>query len=148
MLGGPGASPFPTAGGIQAKQPTTFDAAKAMAGTSEVQEPVNSSKSPDQSNNWLSDETVAPFKEGLHNRALVGMTAFRNTLAQTWKPAQAFPPKGSILVGGMVELESPLAFIVLDISTAWDPKTKSFEQRCMNLKVRRISPKTQRPLAR
>jgi len=152
MIGKPGASPFSTAGGMPAKPSTALDAAKAMAGAtsgaSAVREPVPSKKSSDQPHTWFSEDTAPPFPEALHTRALIGMRAFRNTLAQNWKPAQAYPPKGSILVGGMVELESPMAFIVLDITTAWDPKTKNFEQRCMNLKVRRISPKTQRPLMR
>jgi len=148
MLGKSGTSPFPTAGGMPAKPPTALDAVKTMAGASTVQEPAPSKKSSDQPHNWFSDDAAPPIPEALHTRALIGMRAFRNTLAQKWKPAQAYPPKGSILVGGMVELESPMAFIVLDITTAWDPKTKAFEQRCMDLKVRRISPKTQRPLMR
>jgi hypothetical protein len=40
--------------------------------------------------------------------------AFKQKFAQTWRPAPNYPPRGSILVSGLVELDSPKAWLVFD----------------------------------
>jgi hypothetical protein len=43
-----------------------------------------------------------------------GIMAFKQKFAQTWKPAPNYPPRGSILVSGLVEVDSPKAWLVFD----------------------------------
>ncbi len=73
--------------------------------------------------------------------------AFKSKLAQTWKPAPHYPPKGSIIISGMVELESTRAYLVFDVKSAWDPKTKEFDARSTIVVLRRWQLKKQGPAA-
>lgn len=74
------------------------------------------------------------------------LMAFKTTFLQTWKSARTYPPRGSIIVSGLVELDAPRAWLVVDIKAAWDPKTKSFDRKSMNLSIRRMQMKKQAPL--
>ncbi|KAF5872036.1 uncharacterized protein Bfra_009063ia [Botrytis fragariae] len=62
------------------------------------------------------------------------------------RPTQNLHPRGSITVSGFVELESDRAFLVFDVIAAWDPKKKEFDAGSMQLKLRRMQRKKQRPI--
>ncbi|EHK96289.1 hypothetical protein M7I_7996 [Glarea lozoyensis 74030] len=81
----------------------------------------------------------------LQQRFFAPLLAFRSKLMQTWRPAPSYPPRGSILVSGMVELESSRAYLVFDVRAAWDPKEKAYDARSMQLKLRRFQFKQQGP---
>lgn len=87
-----------------------------------------------------------PYLIGLKLHALRAYVAFKQKFAQTWRPAPNYPPRGSILVSGLVELEAPLAWIVVDVKAAWDPKTKSYDSRSMQMMLRRLQMKRQGPI--
>lgn len=74
--------------------------------------------------------------------------AFKMKFAQTWRPAPNYPPRGSIIVSGLIELDSPKAWIVVDVKAAWDPKTKQYDARSMQVVMRRLQMKTQAPVGR
>lgn len=97
-----------------------------------------------QSNQEEKDNALVPLKTHLMN----AYTAFRTKFAQTWRPAPNYPPRGSILVSGLVELDSPNAWLVMDVRAAWDPKTKSYDARSMQVVMRRFQMKKQAPLGR
>ncbi|KAL2063250.1 hypothetical protein VTL71DRAFT_5055 [Oculimacula yallundae] len=73
------------------------------------------------------------------------ITAFKAKLAQTWRPVPNYPPRGSLIISGLVELESPKAMLVFDVRAAWDPKTREFDSRSMSIKLRRFQQKKQSP---
>ncbi|RDW87584.1 hypothetical protein BP5796_03278 [Coleophoma crateriformis] len=75
------------------------------------------------------------------------MMAFKMTLAKTWKPVENWPPRGSILVGGLVELDAPKAWLVFDVRAAWDPQTRQYDPRSMVVSLRRLRPKKQGPMS-
>jgi hypothetical protein len=81
----------------------------------------------------------------LQQRFFAPLLAFRSKLKQTWRPAPNYPPRGSILVSGMVELESTKAYLVFDVRAAWDPKAKAYDPRSMRLQLRRFQWKQQGP---
>ena len=81
----------------------------------------------------------------LQRRLFSPLLAFRMKLEQTWRPAPAYPPRGSILLSGMVELESSKAYLVFDVKAAWDPKAKAYDTRSMQLALRRFQWKQQGP---
>jgi hypothetical protein len=81
----------------------------------------------------------------IRQRLFAPVLAFRSKLQQTWRPAPNYPPRGSILVSGMVELESNKAYLVFDVSAAWDPKAKGYDPRSMQLRLRRFQAKQQAP---
>ncbi|KAM0268892.1 hypothetical protein ACHAQH_009875 [Verticillium albo-atrum] len=68
---------------------------------------------------------------------------FLKTLVQTWKPSRPSPPRGSIVVSGFVELETTKAFVVVDVTSYWDPIGKQFDALVMS--IRRIQMKMQSP---
>ena len=74
------------------------------------------------------------------------LLAFKTEFQKNWKPARNFPPRGSILVTGFVEVDSPRAWLVFDVKAAWDPKTKTFDLMSMVLSLRRLQMKKQGPL--
>jgi hypothetical protein len=90
-------------------------------------------------------EAVKGSKSPLHMPLLNAVMAFQQKMAQTWRPVRNFPPRGSILLSGLVELDAPKAWITLDVKAAWDPKTKAFDQHSMEIKLRRLQPKRQHP---
>ncbi|KAI1105593.1 hypothetical protein F4804DRAFT_303930, partial [Jackrogersella minutella] len=71
--------------------------------------------------------------------------AFKQTFRQTWRPIQGLPPRGSIYVSGLVEINTPRAFIIIDAFAFWDPKTETFDIKTMSLRLRTIRMKTQSP---
>lgn len=76
---------------------------------------------------------------------LTGIVAFRTQFAKTWRPSPAYPPRGSVTVSGLVELETPKCWLVFDIKANWDPQTKAYDMRSMLLKLRRVQLKRQGP---
>src|SRR5436190_1005053 len=46
---------------------------------------------------------------------LNAFAAAQNKLRQLWKKVPNYPPRGSILLAGLIELESPKAYIVVDV---------------------------------
>jgi hypothetical protein len=75
-----------------------------------------------------------------------GLTAFKMKLKQTWRPAPNYPPRGSIMVQGLVEIDSPRAWLVFDVKAAWDPKTKTYDSRSLHIALRRMQAKRQAPV--
>lgn len=90
-------------------------------------------------------ENIASSVVGLRQMSSGPWMTFRKKLAQKWKPTKDYPPRGSIMVSGMIELETPRAFIVIDVRSFYDPETRKFPVKSMFLNVRRIQMKVQKP---
>jgi hypothetical protein len=56
------------------------------------------------------------------------------------------PPRGSIIVSGLVELEAPMSYVVLDVFAFWNPQTKQYDDKSMIVRLRRVQMKNQAPL--
>ncbi|TVY76047.1 hypothetical protein LSUE1_G006850 [Lachnellula suecica] len=104
----------------------------------------NPDKSPEEKDTEVNPATSMAV--ALHQHFGRALLALRTKLKQTWRPAPNYPPRGSILISGMVELEAPKAFLVFDVKAAWDPQTKAFDQRSMFLQLRRFQWKSQGPV--
>lgn len=70
---------------------------------------------------------------------------FRKKLAQTWRPTRDYPPRGSIMVSGIVEIETPKSFVLVDVHAHWNPKLQKYDAQSMTMNVRRIQMKRQSP---
>lgn len=90
------------------------------------------------------DSATAAKKPDIH--VLNAVMAARTKFAQTWRAAPYYPPRGSIIVSGLIELDAPRAWLVVDVKAAWDPKTKTFDMKSMQLVLRRLQMKKQAPL--
>lgn len=71
---------------------------------------------------------------------------FKQTFTQKWRGAPSFPPRGSILVTGIVELETPRHVLSIDCSSWWDPRTEKFDPKTTKMQLRIIRAKVQSPL--
>ncbi|KAI8628871.1 hypothetical protein F5Y19DRAFT_475960 [Xylariaceae sp. FL1651] len=71
---------------------------------------------------------------------------FKQKLAQKWQKAPDYPPRGSISVSGLVEINTPRAIIIVDAYAWWDPQTEKFDPRTIVLRLRTVRPKQQAPL--
>ncbi|KAH6853112.1 hypothetical protein B0I37DRAFT_348602 [Chaetomium sp. MPI-CAGE-AT-0009] len=69
----------------------------------------------------------------------------KQTYAREQQPLWADPPRGSVCVSGLVELEMAKAYIVLDVITWYDPKTNSRAPGTTMLHLRKILAKNQAP---
>lgn len=121
--------------------PPAIDAVNAVTKTtdqSQTEEPISGGRT-----NFLKD--MATSVDGMRQMAVGPWMEFRRKLSQSWKPTKDLPPRGSIMVSGMVELETPRAFIVVDVHGFWDPETRKFPFASMFMKVRRIQMKVQKP---
>lgn len=49
----------------------------------------------------------------------------KQTYSKEQRPFKADPPRGSVCISGLIELETPKAYVVLDVITWYDPKTNS-----------------------
>jgi hypothetical protein len=90
---------------------------------------------------------INKFSEKLQYRYFAASLAFKAKLFSEWRPAPIDPPRGCIFVSGLVELDSPKAWFVIDVMAPWDPKTREFDPRQISTKLRRVQPKQQRPLS-
>ncbi|TVY16512.1 hypothetical protein LARI1_G005127 [Lachnellula arida] len=103
----------------------------------------NEEKTTEETEAWPGTRVAA----ALHQHFNHAIMAFKGKLMQTWRPAPDYPPRGSILVSGMVELEAPKAYLVFDVKAAWDPQVQDFDTRSMMVHLRRFQWKNQGPLA-
>ncbi|KAH7371455.1 hypothetical protein BKA64DRAFT_698951 [Cadophora sp. MPI-SDFR-AT-0126] len=113
LLKGPQAPQLQSKDSTPTQPPTVAQPPKGMPGSAE--KPALMGKGPDE-------EELASKGMAFHAHFFRPIMAFKAKLAQTWKPAPNYPPRGSILVSGMVELDSPRAWLVFDVKAAWDPK--------------------------
>lgn len=74
--------------------------------------------------------------------------AFKKQFLKAWKRVPEQPPRGCILVSGLVELEAPKGYTVVDVVAYWDPKTRQFDNKSMMVRLRRFQMKNQAPIRR
>ncbi|ESZ91046.1 hypothetical protein SBOR_8565 [Sclerotinia borealis F-4128] len=70
---------------------------------------------------------------------------YRN-ITKELKPTQNLRPRGSVKISGLVELESDKAYLVFDVTAAWDPKTRDFDTNSMHITCRRLQRKKPVPV--
>ena len=70
------------------------------------------------------------------------VTAFKQTLAKTWKPPHALE-RGQVPISGMVEIEGSRGLAVYDVTALYDPKKSSLVSIAVHL--RRSTLKKQSP---
>lgn len=62
------------------------------------------------------------------------------------RPSSLPPPRGCFNVSGLITLETDKAYISMAANAWYNPKTSSFDEPSLKLRLVRISPKLQRPL--
>ncbi|KAK0624562.1 hypothetical protein B0T17DRAFT_616775 [Bombardia bombarda] len=72
--------------------------------------------------------------------------AFFKKLKETYKPIRLDPPRGCVLVSGLVEIDTPKAIVIIDVFAWYDPKRKTYDERSMHMSLRRMQFKRQAPL--
>lgn len=77
-----------------------------------------------------------------------GILEFKTKLRQSWMQTPGFPPGGSILTEGLIELEAQKAWIVLYARAFWDPKTNKYDLRTLHVRLAHVQPKSLGPVHR
>lgn len=80
-------------------------------------------------------------------RTAHALFTFRFTNTVNWKQVKVIP-RGSIVVSGLVQIETQLDLIVLDVIGIWDPKTRAYDTSNCQIGVRKATRKRQTPLLR
>lgn len=80
-------------------------------------------------------------------RCAHAMFTFKFTNNANWNHVRVIP-RGSIVVSGVVELETKLNFVTVQVLGVWDPKTKAFDIGNSVIGVRQTRRKKQTPLLR
>lgn len=70
----------------------------------------------------------------------------KKQVGKTWQPIKALPPRGSIAVTGLVEIDAAKAWVVIDVFGWYDPKVKAFDMNSTIMRLRRVQFKQQAPL--
>lgn len=120
------------------KQPTL-----SKTGPQLSQEPTQSTVEGKVAENEYS-ESVEQVTSALRQHFLKPIAAFKTRFKQTWSKTRDYPPRGCIILRGMIELEGPKAYALFDVSAAWNPKTKRFESDSYDIALKGLSMK-QRP---
>ena len=70
--------------------------------------------------------------------------AFKKTLAKNWSKGMSLePPRGTLLISGLVELYGPKGFCVLDVRAAYEPRASQWV--AVSIGLRRAQPRVQKP---
>ena len=124
-----------------APQITTGIESSSNVKTPEVSPPKTSSKSE------LTDGTrllqALPSIPQPNEEMTSALTAFKRTFAKEWKPAAIPPPRGTLVVSGLVEVRGPNGRCVLEVMAAYHPAESRWVALAMG--VRRVHPKKKGP---
>ncbi|KAI9840249.1 MAG: hypothetical protein M1837_001832 [Sclerophora amabilis] len=91
-------------------------------------------------NGALTPNPPLPQSSGQLNSAI---GAFKQTFASTWSPLHFDIPRGSILVSGLVEINGSRAMSSVDVTAAYNPKTRQWA--AVSIRLRSFREKTQKP---
>ncbi|KAL1896044.1 hypothetical protein Cpir12675_002960 [Ceratocystis pirilliformis] len=71
---------------------------------------------------------------------------FGLALQRKWSEYKYPPPRGSIMLTGMLEVETPKVWVLVDVTAFWEPKEKEFHGPSMMMSVKGTLLKVQAPL--
>lgn len=95
-----------------------------------------------------SDEAKKPMALSLasaHMSVHATLQAVKEKYQRWRRPLLNFPPRGSIMVSGLVELEGPKAWLTFDVIGWFNPKTNNYDMNCLHVSLRRVQKKQQSP---
>lgn len=93
------------------------------------------------STNANTKDAKEPPKEMSHITA-----AFWDKFARGYPRKRAYPPRGSVAVTGMVIVDTPKAWLHVDVVAYWDPKTSKYDVSSMQMGLRNVRTKVISPL--
>ncbi|KAH8597428.1 hypothetical protein B0O99DRAFT_684753 [Bisporella sp. PMI_857] len=106
-------------------------------------------KEPEKDKSLLdSEETKAAASRiisSLHSHFYRPLLEGRKALRRKFQPLKPLPPRGCIMLSGLVEVDATSAWLVFDVKAFWNPKTKAWEHRSTDCKLRRFQNKRQGP---
>ncbi|KAM7202189.1 hypothetical protein V8F33_002906 [Rhypophila sp. PSN 637] len=103
--------------------------------------PVNRSSPPTSSPKAKDDKAdEAPIQ--LSSQTKIFWEAYR----KAYRPSKANPPRGSVPVMGVVVVETPKAWLYIDVIGWWDPKEKDYHRDSLAMHLGRVRSKVINPL--
>jgi hypothetical protein len=98
--------------------------------------PSSSGSNPQEKNVSFPDFSPAPPKS-------LALSIFATTLAKHWQPFKLEPPRGTVIVSGLIEIKGSKARMTMDINAAYDPKQDKYVM--LQGAIRRIQDLSQKP---
>lgn len=75
-----------------------------------------------------------------------GTKAFWEQYKRGYSPVKAYPPRGCVAVTGMVVVDTPKAWLHIDVIGYWDPKEGAYDRDSMLMGLRQVRMKVVHPL--
>ncbi|KAM7205760.1 hypothetical protein V8F20_002993 [Naviculisporaceae sp. PSN 640] len=133
------------------RKPEEFPTSDTTNMTSSSDKPAQKATSPGVSNgpspptNSSTNANTKDAKEA--PKQLSAMTAaFWDKYFRGYPRKTPYPPRGSVAVTGTVVLDTPKAWLHIDVIAFWDPKTKEYDQPSAIMGLRNYRSKVVRPL--
>ncbi|KAI9784817.1 MAG: hypothetical protein M1839_001547 [Geoglossum umbratile] len=123
-----------------ASAPSTSDSPEPSGETSTKDVPSRASTAESPSKDVL--PPLPPIPQA-NEYTSVPVSAFRNTLKRTWRPAAPVVPRGSIIVSGLVEVIGTKSVCVIDVRAAYNPAKSKWE--VVQIGTRRLQEHSQAP---
>ena len=123
-----------------ASAPSTSDSPEPSGETSTKDVPSRASTTESSSKDVL--PPLPPIPQA-NEHTSVPVSAFRNTLKRTWRPAAPVVPRGSIIVSGLVEVVGTRSVCVIDVRAAYNPARSKWE--VVQIGTRRLQENSQAP---
>lgn len=93
-----------------------------------------------------SDKDAGSFSSPLPATIAGPWQAFKDNFLRAWQPLRFHPPRGCILVQGIVCLDTPKGRAHIDVKAWYHPKARKFHYPSMFLHMRAFTPLEQSPL--
>lgn len=113
---------------------------KALGGSQDPAAGQNEQGTPGQKKN------AEELRLSLANSVSEPWKRFTETYARERNKLKPDPARGSVFLSGLVELETPKAWVVIDVLGWYNPKTKTHDPGAVRMSFRRVQYKVQMPL--
>lgn len=136
------------------KRPEEVNDPAAMASRAEASHPKPAITPPPRSSSSGANDSTEKIPLEGKVRSAIGLGTrgpweeFRKTYLKQWKPIRTDPPRGCVVVSGLVEIETERAWLVIDVLAWYNPKTKDLDKQSSWMSVRRIQHKQIAPARR
>ena len=130
----------PSKDGPVTQAPVAADPARAVVKASEK---AIAGKAPEEAQMSPTTKIAMAF----HAHFFRPINAFKTKLRRSWKPPGYYPPRGCILLSGLVEVQTTRGAMVVEVAAAYNPTTRHFDPWSTKMTVKRFNYNQQTPLA-
>ena len=121
-------------------------AGTSMASASESPAPKTPTPNTAQGFSPSSTPSTGGKSEQTPKEASVPLKVFMQKYNQAYSPFRQYPPRGCLPVSGIIEVETPRAWVYVDVYAWYNPKTKDYDNNSMAMSVKRARARAKNPV--